>query len=78
MIAVGWQYTDLNAEEMEGRMTAPYERVLTTLVDNIEHLESTGISAVPLRVVSGLQPLDAVIVDPADSLVTGTAVRIRE
>src|SRR5439155_17475947 len=32
------------AEEMEGRMTAPYERVLTTLVDNIEHLESTTVS----------------------------------
>jgi multidrug efflux pump subunit AcrB len=44
VIAVGWQYTGLNAEEMEGRMTAPFERVLTTLVDNIEHLESTTVS----------------------------------
>ena len=42
VIAVGWQYTGLNAEEMEGRITTVYERVLTTLVDNIEHIESTS------------------------------------
>jgi multidrug efflux pump subunit AcrB len=41
VIAVGWQYTGLNPEEMEGRTTSVYERVLTTLVDNIEHIEST-------------------------------------
>jgi hypothetical protein len=27
--------------------------------------------------VEGLQPTDAVILDPADSLVSGTAVRVR-
>ena len=41
VIAVGWSYNGLNAEEMEGRITSVYERVLTTLVDNIEHIEST-------------------------------------
>src|SRR5580658_6256230 len=41
VIAVSWQYTGLNPEEMEGRITSVDERVLTTLVDNIEHLEST-------------------------------------
>jgi multidrug efflux pump subunit AcrB len=41
VIAVGWTYTGLNPEEMEGRITSVDERVLTTLVDNIEHLEST-------------------------------------
>ena len=35
VIAVGWSYTGLNPEEMEGRITSVYERVLTTLVDNI-------------------------------------------
>ena len=41
VIAVAWNYTGLNAEEMEGRITSVYERVLTTMVDNIEHIEST-------------------------------------
>ena len=43
VIAVVWNYTGLNAEEMEGRITSSYERVLTTLVDNIEHIESTTL-----------------------------------
>jgi hypothetical protein len=28
-------------EELEGRLTTPYEKGLTTLVDNVEHIEST-------------------------------------
>src|ERR1700757_5379004 len=41
VIAVTWQYAGLNPEEVEGRLTSVYERVLTTTVDNIEHIEST-------------------------------------
>jgi CzcA family heavy metal efflux pump len=41
VIAVGWTYTGLNPGEMEGRITTVYERSLTTLVDNIQHIEST-------------------------------------
>ncbi len=44
VIAVAWTYTGLNPEEMEGRITTVYERVLTTLVDNIEHIESTTLA----------------------------------
>ena len=36
VIAVAWQYTGLNPQEMEGRITTVFERVLTTLVDNID------------------------------------------
>src|SRR5436853_6510376 len=45
VIAVAWQFTGLNPEEMEGRITTQFERVLTTTVDNIEHLESTTDNA---------------------------------
>ncbi|HZU10136.1 MAG TPA: efflux RND transporter permease subunit [Pseudacidobacterium sp.] len=41
VVSVAWTYTGLNPEELEGRLTTPYEKVLTTLVDNIEHIEST-------------------------------------
>ncbi len=41
VVSVAWQYTGMNAEELEGRLTTPYEKALTTLVDNIEHIEST-------------------------------------
>ena len=56
VVAVAWQYTGLNPEEMEGRLTTPYEKVLTTLVDNIEHVESTtynGVSVVKLFLQPG-------------------------
>jgi multidrug efflux pump subunit AcrB len=44
VVAAAWTYTGLNPEEMEGRVTTVYERVLTTTVDNIEHIESTTVN----------------------------------
>src|SRR5215467_8526880 len=44
VVAVAWTYTGLSPEEMEGRITTVYERVLTTLVDNIQHIESTTVN----------------------------------
>jgi hypothetical protein len=44
VIAVAWQFTGLHPEEMEGRITTQYARVLTKTVDNIEHLESTTVN----------------------------------
>src|SRR5271163_1644709 len=41
VISVGWTYTGLNPEELEGRLTTPYEKAVSTLVDNVEHFEST-------------------------------------
>jgi multidrug efflux pump subunit AcrB len=40
VVSIAWQYTGLEPEELEGRLTTPYEKVLTTLVDNIQHTES--------------------------------------
>ncbi|AFL87604.1 cation/multidrug efflux pump [Terriglobus roseus DSM 18391] len=42
VVSVGFTYTGLNPEEVEGRLTTPYEKALTTLVDNIQHVESTS------------------------------------
>src|SRR2546430_17685792 len=44
VIAVAWQYGGLNAEELEGRITTSYERVLTTTGDNIQRIESTTVN----------------------------------
>src|SRR5271156_2769596 len=41
VVSIGWTYTGLNPAELEGRLTSPYEKTLTTLVDNIQHIEST-------------------------------------
>jgi len=44
VVSISWQYTGLSPDEMEGRLTTPFEKVLTTLVDNIEHIESTTLN----------------------------------
>ncbi len=43
VIAIVWNYTGLNPEEIEGRLTSVFERVLTTLVSDIEHIESQSM-----------------------------------
>ncbi|HVC30445.1 MAG TPA: efflux RND transporter permease subunit [Steroidobacteraceae bacterium] len=44
VIAVVWQYTGLPPDEMAGRIVSPYERVLTTTVNDVQHIESKSIA----------------------------------
>ena len=56
VISVEWAYTGLNPEDIEARLTTPYEKVLTTLVDNVQHIESTsynGVSVVKIYLQPG-------------------------
>src|ERR1700757_1402670 len=64
VIAVAWQFTGMNPEELEGRLTSPYERILTTTVDNIEHIESTTVSG---------QAIVRIYLQPGASLDTANA-----
>ena len=43
VVSIAWQYTGLDAQELAGRLTTPYEKTLTTLVDNVQHIESTTL-----------------------------------
>ncbi|WP_243042673.1 efflux RND transporter permease subunit [Dyella sedimenti] len=44
VIAVSWQFTGMTPDQMAGRMNTPFERTLTTTVNDIEHIESTSIN----------------------------------
>ncbi|MBW4053419.1 MAG: efflux RND transporter permease subunit [Proteobacteria bacterium] len=44
VIAVVWQYAGLSPDQMTGRIISPYERVLTTTVNNVQHIESKSIN----------------------------------
>jgi multidrug efflux pump subunit AcrB len=44
VISVIWTYNGLNPQEFEGRITSVHERVLTTTVNDIEHIESTTLA----------------------------------
>src|ERR1700735_4589862 len=51
VIAVTFQYTGMPADEMTGRITAQIERFATTIINDIEHVETTtypGISVTQL------------------------------
>ena len=43
VIAVAWNYTGFSAEDMGNRISTPYQRVLTTIVNDIEHTESQSM-----------------------------------
>jgi CzcA family heavy metal efflux pump len=76
VIAVAWNYTGLGPEEMTGRITRPFEQVVTTLVDNVEHIESTTYNGVDVVKIF-LQP--GASVDTANAQVvaaSGLAVRM--
>jgi CzcA family heavy metal efflux pump len=42
VIGVVWQYTGLPPDQMSGRITTPFERALTTTVNDIEHIVSNS------------------------------------
>jgi len=46
VIAVAWQYSGLAPQDMSDRIITPYERVLTTTVNNIEHIESQSLQGI--------------------------------
>ena len=73
VIAVSWTYTGLSPEEMEGRITTVYERVLTTVVDNIEHIESTTVNGTAIVKIY-LQPNASI--DRANAQVTAVSQTI--
>jgi CzcA family heavy metal efflux pump len=67
VVAVAWTYTGMNPEELEGRLTTVYEKVLTTVVDNIQHIESTTVNGIVI-VKMFLQP--GASVDRANAQIT--------
>ena len=70
VISIAWSYTGLNPEELEGRLTTPYEKVLTTLVDNIQHIESTTVAG---QVVVKVYLQQGASVDTANSQVSSAS-----
>ena len=40
VVSILWNYNGLNAEETEQRLTSVHERILTTVVNDIDHIES--------------------------------------
>ena len=46
VVSIVWNYTGLSSEDMSNRIVSITERALTTLVDDIEHIESQSLNGV--------------------------------
>ncbi|OJB07837.1 RND transporter [Burkholderia ubonensis] len=74
VISVIWNYNGLSAKEMTNRITAVHERVLTTTVNNIQHVESatlpgTAVVKVFLQPGANVQTAIAQTVSSAQAIV---------
>ncbi len=70
VVSVIWQYTGLDARQMEQRIVYVHERALTVTVNNIEHIESTSYNGIGVIKVF-LQPKASV--DSAVAQITAVA-----
>jgi CzcA family heavy metal efflux pump len=48
VIALDWTYTGLQPQEMEQRITSNVERGITTLVNDVEHIESQSLNGIAI------------------------------
>src|SRR6201999_1731642 len=46
VVSVVWSYTGLSPDDMSGRIVAPYERVLSTTVNDVQHVESQSLPGI--------------------------------
>ena len=49
VVSVLWNYGGLSAQELNYRIVSLHERILTTTVDNIEHIESQSLNSVAVE-----------------------------
>lgn len=73
VVAAIWNFTGMPADDFSNRITSVYERILTTVVNDIEHIESTsynGIGVVKLY----LQPNASVPIAMAQLTAASQAV----
>jgi multidrug efflux pump subunit AcrB len=73
VVSVVWTYDGLSAQEIEQRILYNHERNIATLVDNIEHIESTAFSGAAVIKVF-LQP--GASVDTAIAQITASSQSI--
>jgi multidrug efflux pump subunit AcrB len=73
VISIVWNYTGLDSQQFEQRITSVNERVLTVTVNNIEHIESTTYNSIAVVKVF-LQP--GASVDAAVAQITAVSQTI--
>lgn len=73
VLSIVWTYSGLSAQEIEQRIIYNHERMIATIVDNIEHIESTAYKGAGVIKVF-LQPGASVDTAMAQLSATGPAI----
>src|SRR3954464_15915375 len=75
VIAVVWQYTGLQPDQMAGRITTQFQRALTTTANDIEHMEATSYTGLSIIKVFFQPNVDIRIANAQVTSVSQTLLR---
>src|SRR5712672_2952855 len=75
VIAVIWQYTGLQPDQMAGRMTTQFQRALTTTVNDIEHIEANSYTGLSITKVFFQPNVDIRIANAQVTAVSQTLIK---
>jgi multidrug efflux pump subunit AcrB len=75
VIAVAWQYTGLPPDQMAGRITTLYERVLTTTVNDIEHIEANSYAGIGIVKIFFQPGVNVAVANAQATAVSQTVVK---
>ncbi|HEX4509030.1 MAG TPA: efflux RND transporter permease subunit [Burkholderiaceae bacterium] len=75
VIAVAWQYTGLQPDEMAGRISTLFQRALTTTVNDVEHIEATTYTGISVVKVFFQPTVDIAIANAQVAAISQTVVK---
>ncbi|RYG71347.1 efflux RND transporter permease subunit, partial [bacterium] len=75
VISVIWNYTGMSPDDMEKRIVWPYERILTTTVNDIDHIESQSLYGIGVVKVFFKEGVDIGKANAQITAVAQTALR---
>ena len=75
VISVAWQYTGLSPEQMSGRVLMPFQRSLTTTVNDIEHIEANSYVGIGIAKIFFQPGVNIAVANAQVSAISQTAVR---
>jgi multidrug efflux pump subunit AcrB len=75
VIGVAFTYTGLSPDDMGGRIMAPYERILSTTVNDVEHVESQSMPGLGIAKIFFQPNVDIRLATAQVTSISQTAIR---
>src|SRR4051794_4382995 len=75
VIGVAFTYAGLSPSQMGGRIMAPYERILSTTVNDVEHVESQSMHGLGIAKIFFQPDVDIRLANAQVTAISQTAIR---